>query len=57
MIEFDDTYPVLRTPEELEQLRKPRPSVVAKASSALPPLPSIPAPPPLPTIDNWGAAK
>ena len=57
MPDFDDTYPALRTPEELEQLRKPRPSVTANASSTLPPLPSIPAPPPMPTIDNWGAAK
>ena len=54
MIEFDDTFPNLKTPEELEQLKKPRPSVTANASSTLP---SIPAPPPMPTIDNWGAAK
>ena len=57
-MEFDyDVFENLRTPEELEMLRKPRPSVTAKASSTLPPLSSIPTPPPMPTIDNWGAAK
>ena len=55
---FDDRFLNLLTPEERERLGKPRPSVTAKASSTLPPLPSIPLPPPpMPAIDNWGAAK